>query len=309
MRVRVFAFSLLLAAVPAAAQAESSAPAPSCNIGVRPRDGATIPANAPVPFALSWSNTKPRAITLTTVTPATSFTAKPGGGNDTWYVPDAALAENTDYTIAWAVDCPVAFDAGTPKSPTETTFRTSTNVDLPTTIGTATATDLVDEVRVDVTPSTELAAYLALTTFELGVGDEKPSSIGSGSGSAAKVSFTVAAYRACGSLRSVDIDQSITIGASILGASQKPTPVTVMGHFRCTQLPTYPNSSSSSSTGSTSGGPSASDAGPDDPGATNADNVGGEGCAQTPEGAGVSFGPFVLAILGVGLVRHRKRRA
>lgn len=304
MRFRSFAVSLFLVSLPALAHAESGVAPPTCALQASPRHGAAIPANAPVPFWLTAGHLQPRSITISKVTPETTFTTKPGAksihGEVTWCVPNTPLQENTTYTVAWQTDCPVTEPPGYEK-PTQATFRTMTNVDLPTAIGTASVAETLADVRIDITPTKEFEAYLPLTALGIAIGERQLELGSAGDYGWAALSFDITASEACGKQRAVDIDQTITITAKIIGTDKTPTPLSVKAHFQCSQLAT--------SSSSSSGDVTATDAGPDEPGAANGDNVSGQGCAcQTPATAGVSFGPFVLAMIGVGLVRRRRER-
>jgi hypothetical protein len=162
--------------VTSAAWAESAPAQPACQLRPTPAYDRTVPANAPALVVIDFSPATVKAgasvSSLTPSGPSLTLTPDTKSEGATLLLPQSSFAPSTKYTYDLETSCVLTngTDASAPGYPRteKVSFETVGEVALPTTIGTAQVREATaDGTPVDITPSAELAAYLAVARFEL----------------------------------------------------------------------------------------------------------------------------------------------
>jgi hypothetical protein len=298
------ASAFLLLGGPSLAHAEAGRPPPECAAATAPSSGQRVPSNAPALVALDRSDPGATATfagaTLEPTSTATfTLRADPRLGGATLVVPSAPLADRTSYSLTVDVDCSTGR-----KAPLVTSFFTTDATPLPTESGSATArpSGLNDGITyVDIVPTPELEAYLAVTMFEVAVGGDAWGTlpydgIRREQGGVRRIWMSGARVGGSTAFRSLCEPgddriktEAVEVRPHVAGAARDPEPIRVDVPIDCTKNAALPD------------GDGPGDAGVDGAGA------GGGGCAcMSSSRAPISpgFGPL-LAAFGVAAALRR----
>ncbi len=310
-RARIWLAIVLGSVTPTAAWAEAGAPRPTCQIELRPRGGAKIPANAPALVALtndaSGVTTTLGAGKLEPVDAVLTSAPDPRS-RALLLVPDAELKPTPQLQLSIEGTCSDRIEREA-----TTTFEVGPSAPLPTVAGTlALGTPKANQRATPVvfTPSAELAPFLPLTMFDLKVAG-KPAvwgtvAYGNAFPTAGVVELGIgwrdALSRGITSTAGLCADGEVgkktialTLEAHVAGATSDPPAVPLEVTIECDPPPAPPPV-----------GPS--DGGVDDAGATNASNLEGGGCNASPSLALSSSGGLALVAAALVMARAVRRR-
>lgn len=315
-RARIWLAIVLGTVTPTAAWAEAGAPRPTCQIELRPRGGAKIPANAPALVALTNDASGVKTtLGAGKLTPAEAVltTVPDPRSRALLLVPDAELKPTPQLQLSIEGTCS---DSIEPKA--TTTFEVGPSAPLPTVAGTlALGTPKADQRATPIvfTPSVELAPFLPLTMFDLKVagkpevwgtvayGNALPTAGAVELGIGWRDALSRGITSKIGLCADGDVGKktiALTLEAHVAGATSDPPAVPLDVTIECDPPPAPPPV-----------GPS--DGGVDDAGATNGSDLEGGGCSASTSPALSSSGG--LALVAVGLVlggvarRRRSNRA
>ena len=308
-RLFAAACSLGLLAATSPARAESAPAGPQCGATTVPRADTRIPANAPA-LVVTPRNSAGVTSTLSLGSfspPTGAFTLSPDPRSPGMlFVPTSDLPVAASATLQVNVRCSIA-------EPFElvTRFGIVPATALPTAAGTATARPVDPEylnvVPVAFLPSAELVPFLPVTMLELSTngkplpwatvpyGDISLNREGSYTLRIPQYKGYTQTEDLCGPGDNAKKTLPFELRLHVAGATTDPPSISLTAEIDCGEVPPIPRPTT--------------DAGVDDPGATNASNV-ESGCSAGPASP-LTVSPFAaigLSALVVGLRRARRRQ-